>query len=133
MQPHRTVLGGRGAARPDRAVSGGVAPARDGAEDVEFDARLTLRFSTPLALDPNKDDSSIVETFQLSSGDLPVALAVIPAENGRLVFLTPELPLEPETTYRLSIAGAVGRDRRAAGAGNNHLPDEGGRATAGLR
>ncbi len=84
---------------------------RDGAEEVELDARLTLRFSTSLAFDRTDDDPSDDpnndETFQLSSGELPVALAVIPAENGRLVFLTPELPLEPETTYQLAIAGAV--------------------------
>ena len=38
---------------------------------------------------------------------MPVALAVVPAEGGRLVFLAPAVPLEPARTYRLSIAGAV--------------------------
>ena len=75
---------------------------RNGAEDVNLDTRLTVRFSTPLAVDLIND-----ETFQLWSGDLPVALAVVPAEGGRLVFLAPAVPLEPARTYRLSIAGAV--------------------------
>jgi len=79
----------------------------DGATDVELDARLTLRFSTPLAVDRIKDDASNDETFQLSSGELPVAVRVVPAENGRLVFLASELPLEPDTIYHLTIAGAV--------------------------
>jgi RHS repeat-associated protein len=74
----------------------------DGAHDVGITARIVLRFSTPLAM-----DSTDAGTVSLSTGDTPVALRVVPAEGGRLLFVLPNAPLTPDTSYVLSVQGAT--------------------------
>jgi RHS repeat-associated protein len=73
-----------------------------GARDVEPNARLVLRFSSPLRVDTLQAD-----TVTLMGPTGPVAARIVPAEGGRLLFVTPHRPLQPGAHYSLFISGAV--------------------------
>jgi hypothetical protein len=70
----------------------------DGAVDVPVDHRFTFRFSVPVHVDATL--SSLV-SLTGSSGDL--GMIVIPAENGRLLFVTPLAPLTHGRDYTLKL------------------------------
>jgi RHS repeat-associated protein len=72
----------------------------EGASDVGPDARLMLRLSRPARL-----DSVTPRTVLLASTAGPVAVEVVPAEQGRLVFVRPTTALDPETAYLLTLDG----------------------------
>jgi RHS repeat-associated protein len=72
-----------------------------GATDVPLDVRLVLRFSHPLLVMSLTD-----QTVVLTGPDGPVTARVVPAEDGRLVFVHPADPLRPESTYVLTVTGA---------------------------
>jgi RHS repeat-associated protein len=75
----------------------------DGAVDVSVTPRLELRFSRRA-----RTDTVSADTVVLASGAGPVSVQVVPAESGRLAFVTPTTPLEPETTYLLTVTGVRG-------------------------
>ncbi len=77
----------------------------DRARDVELDARMALRFSRPL--DVLTVNAASVE---LSGPEGRVETILVPAESGRLLFVTPAAPLEPSTTYRLDLVGPHAAD-----------------------
>lgn len=71
-----------------------------GARRVPIDIRIVARFSTPLAL-----DSITVENARLVGPDAPVLADIVPAEGGRLLFITPHAALTYGARYRLEILG----------------------------
>jgi hypothetical protein len=79
----------------------------DGAVNVQGDT-VSLRFSAPL-------DVAIVTsaTVSLSSPRGPEAIAVVPAESGRLVFVRPEHPLVPGTRYTVSVSSLTDTEGRS--------------------
>lgn len=74
----------------------------NGAANVPVDTYVTLRFSRRLRLDSIGD-----ETITLLSPNGNAASKVVPAENGRLVFINPNAPLLPGVTYVVSLSNAV--------------------------
>jgi RHS repeat-associated protein len=75
------------------------------AVDVSPDARLSLRFSEPLqAVELNA--SSVV----LFGPGGRATVRVVPAEAGRLLFVTPQQALFPDSAYTLLIDGVRGRN-----------------------
>jgi RHS repeat-associated protein len=86
----------------------GAVPA-NGAVDVELAPRITLRFSPPLDVRSLTDEAVRLTT---ADGDA-VSIFVVPAENGRLAFVTPAEPLTASTTYTLSLQGALDTRNRA--------------------
>lgn len=75
-----------------------------GAQSVPVDVRLAIRFSKPLLTETvNK------ETVSIAGPDGPIEIAIVPAEGGRLVFVSPRAALSHDTAYTLRIAGATDR------------------------
>src|SRR5205814_7186496 len=72
----------------------------NGAVGVPLDTLVALRFSKLLR--PETVNTSTV-SFRGPSGPIPAR--IVPAANGRLVFLTPQVPLAPSTTYTVTVAG----------------------------
>ena len=68
------------------------------------DSVLALRFSAPV--DVATLNTSTVIPSGLSG---PKPARVIPAEGGRLAFITPETPLHPGATYTLTLNGPADR------------------------
>lgn len=92
-------------AEPDGDVAPFVAASypKDGAIDVGAEARLAMRFSHPLNV-----ETLTREQFVLSGAEeTMVAARVVPAEAGRLVFITPARPLKEGIIYTLSVSGAA--------------------------
>lgn len=74
----------------------------DGITNVQLDGRIALRFSRALRV-----ESINSETARLSDREGIVPAKVVPAENGRLVFITPVESLRVSTTYTVSIEKAT--------------------------
>jgi hypothetical protein len=74
----------------------------DGTVDVPTDVRLSMRFSAPIRVTTLSSD-----TIQLQGDEGTVSINVVPAESGRLVFITPRLSLTEGARYTLTIAGAI--------------------------
>ena len=87
---------------PDETPSLAAAVPDDGARDVPVNRPIVLHVSSPLRV-----ETVTAETVTLSGPQGVVAAAVIPAEGGRLVFLTPQAPLLPGVTYTLALDGPV--------------------------
>ncbi|HJQ97480.1 MAG TPA: RHS repeat-associated core domain-containing protein [Candidatus Polarisedimenticolaceae bacterium] len=75
----------------------GSAPAA-GAADVPIDVVIGLRFARPVSV---LDLAATPPVLTGPEGDVPVE--VVPAEDGRLVFLTPEGALRPASTYTVDV------------------------------
>jgi hypothetical protein len=73
-----------------------------GATDVAVDARVGVRFSQRLIT-----ASVTAQTVTLTGSAGSVDAAIVPAENGRLVFVSPRAPLESDAPYHLVINGVV--------------------------
>src|SRR5205823_24399 len=73
---------------------------QDGAIDVPLDSDIALRFSKPLRV-----ETVNANTLTLSHSEGRVATKVIPAEGGRLAFVTPKERLLPGITYTLTLDG----------------------------
>jgi RHS repeat-associated protein len=69
-----------------------------GAADVPVDAILVLRFSRPLRVETLTSDDVL-----LWGPAGPLGLNVVPAEGGRLVFITPATPLAPQGAHTLTL------------------------------
>jgi len=88
--------------------SGAVAPAvmdslpAPGAAGVAVDGRIAVRFSSPLAV-----VSLNRKTVTLLGPTDAVSMTVVPAEGGRMLFVTPQADLRPGANYTLFISGAV--------------------------
>jgi RHS repeat-associated protein len=74
----------------------------DGENNVPIDAIATLRFSKLLQVQ-TLNSSSVT----LTGPDGEVAIKVVPAEAGRLAFITPVVQLQPGRTYLLAVDGAI--------------------------
>ncbi|HEV8168251.1 MAG TPA: kelch repeat-containing protein, partial [Pyrinomonadaceae bacterium] len=75
----------------------------DGATDVPVDTRIAVRFSKSLRV-----ESLTAETVKLTSSDgTIVAAKLVPAENGRLAFLTARESLLPGTSYTVTLTNAT--------------------------
>lgn len=74
----------------------------DGAVDVPTDARIAIRLSRPLRV-----TTITAETVRLGGDEGQVEAHVVPAEGGRLLFVTPRLALRDEARYTLSFDGVV--------------------------
>jgi RHS repeat-associated protein len=72
-----------------------------GATDVALNTGLGLRFSAAIQLSSLSEDKMTLRAPE--GGDIKIRL--VAAEQGRLVFLRSDGPLEPGTTYTLSIRG----------------------------
>ena len=68
-----------------------------GASAVPLDVRIALRFSQPL-----QPDSVTVASIAMSVSFGPIDVSLIPAPQGRLVFVSPRLAVAPETPYVLT-------------------------------
>jgi YD repeat-containing protein len=73
----------------------------DGAHDVPEDVRIAVRFSKALSI------TTIAQAMALSNQDGPLPVSVVPAEHGRLAFVTSSVTLAPDTQYSLLIDGAT--------------------------
>ena len=73
-----------------------------GAVGVPVDAVISLRFSGPVPVEQLQSSSVI-----LAGPEGPRAVRVVPAEEGRLLFITPVTPLDGGVTYALSPSAAV--------------------------
>ncbi|MCA1602174.1 MAG: DUF6531 domain-containing protein, partial [Acidobacteria bacterium] len=77
----------------------------DGAMEVDENTLITLRFSKPLSVKTINRENVIL---QGPRGE--VVTRVVPAEAGRLAFITPLAPLTANSTYNLTITGAFDGD-----------------------
>ena len=75
------------------------------AENVPTDSIISLRISKPL-----KVETANTDTVSLSGPNGVEKIKVVPAENGSLVFATPDVDLLPGATYTVTINGAMDRD-----------------------
>jgi hypothetical protein len=92
-----------GPGEPDPSIAAiAVASPADGALDVPSDVRPMVRFSQPIV-----PESLTSRTVALTGPDGPVSVRVVPAEGGRLLFVSPLTPLLGSEAYTLSVAGAV--------------------------
>jgi RHS repeat-associated protein len=73
-----------------------------GAVGVTLDSRIAVRFSKPLSI-----SSLTTQTVTLIGPSGAVAVQVVPAEGGMLLFVTPRMQLSPAAHYTLFIAGAA--------------------------
>jgi RHS repeat-associated protein len=77
----------------------------DGSAEVSADSLIALRFSKPVRVETINSDTVIL------TGPKGIErIEVIPAEGGRLTFITPESPLLPGSTYTVTLNGPVDRD-----------------------
>jgi RHS repeat-associated protein len=75
----------------------------DGATDVPVDTRIAIRFSKSLRV-----ESLNTETVRFTSSDGSIVAAkLVPAENGRLAFLTARESLLPGTSYTVTVLNAT--------------------------
>ncbi len=93
------------AARNDAAVEGSYP--EDQSTGIAADAVIGLRFSRRLGID------SLEGSITLSDGGRILAARIVPAEQGRLVFVTPQAPLAPFTHHTLVVSGAKDEDGKA--------------------
>jgi RHS repeat-associated protein len=75
----------------------------DGSENVPLTALIAARFSQPLQVKSVNSGS-----VTLSGPDGSIAAKVISAEGGMLAFVIPQEVLLPGTTYKVTLAGAMG-------------------------
>jgi len=76
----------------------GSSPA-NGAADVPVDTLVALRFSKRLRV-----ETLTAHSITLSGSEGTLEAKVVPAESGRLAFVTPKLPLLPGMSYTVSVA-----------------------------
>ncbi|HZL95606.1 MAG TPA: kelch repeat-containing protein, partial [Vicinamibacterales bacterium] len=74
----------------------------DRATGVSTAATIVMRVSPPV-----QSDTATSDTVHLTSPAGDVLAHVVPAEGGRLVFLRPTAPLEPDTDYTLTMQGVI--------------------------
>ena len=67
------------------------------ATEVSVDTRVVLRFSEGLSLD------AVRQAIKFETANEGVAVKIIPAENGRLIFINPVENLREGTTYHISV------------------------------
>lgn len=72
------------------------------ATDVPTSAAITVRFSKPVAL-----DTLTLESVVLASPEGVVPTQLVPAENGRLLFIRPRERLSAETRYTVTLTGVL--------------------------
>jgi len=92
----------RPAVRP--VIFSGSLPER-GAVDVATNAVVALRFSDRL-----RPQSANAESVTLSGPEGVRVAKVVPAEDGRLVFVTAAAPLAPNAVYRVNASGLIDVD-----------------------
>jgi YD repeat-containing protein len=85
----------------------GTTPA-SGASDVALDALIALRFDPPLA--PESANAASITLFGPHGS---VAVRVVAAEGGRIVFVSPQQELFPASHYSLFVQNVVDHDGRA--------------------
>jgi RHS repeat-associated protein len=74
----------------------------NGATEVPVDAHVALRFSDAMVV-----ETLTADTVKLAGPDGAVLTHIIPAEQGRLAFLWPAEPLAEESTYTVTVSGAI--------------------------
>jgi RHS repeat-associated protein len=74
----------------------------NGDTSVPVDIRPAIRFTKLL-----KVKTANAQTVVLTSTGGAVEARVVPAENGRLVFITPLTKLKPDTTYNIKLSGIL--------------------------
>jgi RHS repeat-associated protein len=79
----------------------------DGSTAIDLNARIVVRFSTFM-----KVETLNARTVTLSGPAGAIAVSVVPAEEGRLLFVTPKQPLAPGTTYNVALEGAADTARQ---------------------
>jgi Big-like domain-containing protein len=67
-----------------------------------LDARIALRFSQPLRV-----ESLTTKSVSMTGPDGPITVTIVPAERGRIAFVSPRVPLAPAVTHTLTIDGGV--------------------------
>ncbi len=92
---------GSSAATQGNAYLAGSVPGND-ASNVPIDTLIGLRFSRSLAI-----QTINASTITLNGPYGGVATRIVPAEGGRLAFLTPLTTLDPGTTYTVNFEGAT--------------------------
>ena len=103
-----------------------VASPSDGAASVPTTTRIALLFSRSL-------DVATVNnrTLSLSGTDGIVASLIVPAESGRVVFMTPRTPLRRSSSYTVSVNGVADPSGLAAPASIVNFTTEAEPATGG--
>lgn len=80
----------------------------DGGMRVAVEGLIALRFSKPLRV-----ETVSASTVALSSSQGEVSAKIVPAEGGMLAFVTPLMPLSPDTLYSLSLNGPTDHKNNA--------------------
>jgi RHS repeat-associated protein len=80
----------------------------NGSADAPLDTLIALRFSKPL-----RPETVNAETVQLTGPRGAVEIKIVPAEGGRLAFISPATLLIPGATYTLSVSGPLDEDGSA--------------------
>jgi Bacterial Ig-like domain len=92
----------------------------DGAVDVPLNVQIAIRFATPM------DVTTLTgQTVFLLGPEGLEAPAVVAAEAGRLVFVTPSRLLQPGTRYTVSLSGAAARGGDGVGGSDVITLDDG--------
>jgi YD repeat-containing protein len=99
----RTVTNGDGTNVPAGIVMAESRPS-NGATDVSVDTRIAIRFATSMAVGTLNPSTVILRGLEGAW-----SARIVPAEAGRLLFVTPDRPFDPGSPYELTIEGA--RDR----------------------
>lgn len=74
----------------------------DGTSEVPIESSVALRFSKRLPIESIKHGTINIETAQEG-----VAAKIVPAENGRLAFITPLEPLRKGATYTVTVSAPL--------------------------
>ncbi len=96
---------------------------RDGDRGVPVDVMIAVRFSQPLRVNTLNPS-----TVLLSSPAGIELITIVPAEGGRLIFITPTVALSSNTVYSLSLVGATDIDGRLLSPTAIHFTTEHGTA-----
>lgn len=75
----------------------------DGATNVSTSTMISLRFSQPMQV-----ETLNTNTVVLAGPAGSVSTTVVPAEGGMLAFVNPQSELAPNTTYTITVSGALG-------------------------
>jgi hypothetical protein len=113
----RTVTNGSAAETLTDVVLAETRPS-DGAAEVSPDTRIAIRFSAPIV-----GGTLNAATVVLRGPDGAVSARIVPAEAGRLLFVTPARALDPGSRYELSIEPrAIGPARSSPINGSRSRP-----------
>ena len=98
----------------------------NGATDVPVDTFIALRFSKRLRV-----ETVNAHSISLSGSEGTLEAKVVPAESGRLAFVTPKVPLLPGMTYTVSVSDAIDESGATIAPASSSFTTKGNSETSG--